>query len=200
MQVNTLVSNKGENLLGPILITPDVFEDDRGFFYESWNQNAFREILNSTNKVNLKDEEMIFVQDNHSLSKKGVLRGIHYQVEPYSQGKLVRCIRGEIFDVIIDLRKNLTSFGTWAGVYLNSQSKRQLWVPRSFGHAFLTMSSEAEVNYKTTNYWDRESEKSIRWNDPDLSIIWPEIENKVYLSEKDESAPLLKEISHKQLF
>ena len=149
---------------GPLLITPKIFQDERGFFYESWNQKSFNDILSKS---------ISFCQDNHSNSSKGVLRGMHYQTEPFSQGKLVRTTIGKIFDVFVDLRKNSPTFGEWAGVELDSIKKNQLWIPEGFAHGFLTLSDLAEVQYKTTNYWSKNHEKTILWNDSQINISWP---------------------------
>ena len=155
-------SNKGNYVDGVLLINPNVFEDERGYFYESWNKKNFNEITQAN-----------FLQDNHSSSFKGVLRGLHYQLNPYPQGKLVRCTLGRIFDVIVDLRINSNTYKEWIGIELNSINKLQLWIPKGFAHGFLTLSDIAEVQYKTTEYWFQEYEKTIIWNDPNLKIKWP---------------------------
>ena len=165
------------------IICPIIYEDNRGLFFESFNQKSFDKLIN--NNTN-------FVQDNHSMSEFNVLRGLHYQQEPFSQGKLVRVIKGEIFDVAVDIRKNSKNFKEWVGVKLSSQNKKQLWVPRGFAHGFLVLSEEAEVLYKTDNYYNKNSERSIIWNDPDLNIDWP-LKESPYLSEKDKNANLLNE-------
>ncbi len=161
------------------IIEPKVFGDERGFFYESYNQKAFEEALG---------RKLDFVQDNHSKSSKGVLRGIHYQIEQ-AQGKLVRVVSGEVFDVAVDLRKSSPTFGQWEGVTLSGDNKRQFWVPEGFGHAFLVLSDEAEFLYKTTTYYSPEHERSIIWNDRDLDIEWPlNQESEPNLSPKDQCA------------
>ncbi|MEQ1962911.1 dTDP-4-dehydrorhamnose 3,5-epimerase [Xenorhabdus khoisanae] len=157
-----------------LIIEPKVFEDERGFFYESFNQKQFEEAVGYP--VN-------FVQDNHSKSAKGVLRGLHYQEEPYAQGKLVRCVVGEVFDVAVDIRKDSSTFGKWAGVNLSAENKRQLWIPEGFAHGFLVLSETAEFSYKTTNYYHPESEACLIWNEPTIAIEWPI--NKIILSHKD---------------
>ena len=163
-----------------LLIEPDVFGDERGFFIESFNARRFRE---STGV------DAAFVQDNHSRSTRGVLRGIHYQlVRP--QGKLVRVSAGRVFDVVVDLRRSSPRFGHWLGVELSDRDHRQLWVPPGFGHAFLVLSESADFLYKTTEYWYREHERSLRWNDPRLAIDWP-IAGTPVLAAKDAAAPLL---------
>ncbi|MEX9851028.1 MULTISPECIES: dTDP-4-dehydrorhamnose 3,5-epimerase [Providencia] len=158
-----------------LIIEPKVFEDERGFFFESFNQKKFDEAVGY--HVN-------FVQDNHSKSVKGVLRGLHYQEEPYAQGKLVRCVVGEVFDVAVDIRKESPTFGKWVGVNLSAENKRQLWIPEGFAHGFLVLSEIAEFNYKTTNYYHTQSEKCIRWDDINLSIKWP-LYSAPICSEKD---------------
>ncbi len=161
------------------IIESKVFGDERGFFYESYNKKNFEEVLG---------RELNFVQDNHSKSSKGVLRGIHYQIKQ-AQGKLVRVVRGKVFDVAVDLRKSSSTFGQWEGVLLSSENKRQFWVPEGFGHAFLVLSDGAEFLYKTTDYYSPEHERSIIWNDQKLAIEWPLGDDlKPVLSEKDQVA------------
>lgn len=157
-----------------LLLEPRVFGDERGYFYESYNQRIFRDVTGL---------DVSFVQDNHSRSVKGVLRGLHYQVRQ-TQGKLVRCTLGEVFDVAVDLRKDSVTFGRWVGVHLSADNKRQLWVPAGFAHGFLVLSEIAEFLYKTTDYYAPEHERSILWNDPDLAIPWPLTEPPL-LAEKD---------------
>jgi dTDP-4-dehydrorhamnose 3,5-epimerase len=146
-----------------VVLEPKVFGDARGFFFESFNREQLESVLG---------RPLEFVQDNHSLSRKGVLRGLHYQL-PHPQGKLVRVVRGEVFDVAVDLRRPSRTFGRWVGVTLSAQNKRQLWLPEGFAHGFLVLSDEAEFLYKTTDYWHPESERCIRWDDPELGIAWP---------------------------
>ncbi|MBV2352175.1 dTDP-4-dehydrorhamnose 3,5-epimerase [Synechococcus sp. HK05] len=182
---------QGVTLEGPLLIKPKVFADERGFFFESWNDNIFRQILDQEGQVIPR-----FVQDNHSRSSQGVLRGLHYQLPPHPQGKLVRCVVGEIFDVAVDLRRQSPTFSQWVGVRLNASNQDQLWVPAGFAHGFLTLSDHAEVLYKTTDYWSRDCERSIRWDDPQIGIQWPSFvqnvsEMKPLLSQKDAQAPFL---------
>lgn len=164
MKITNLKTKENLEIIGPKLITPNLFEDERGFFFESWNKELFEKNINKGSH---------FVQDNHSKSKYGVLRGLHYQLEPYSQGKLVRCIKGEIFDVIIDLRKDSETFCRWSAVYLSEKNFKMLWIPSGFAHGFLTMSQYAEITYKTTDYWKKEFERSILWNDKKVGIKWP---------------------------
>jgi dTDP-4-dehydrorhamnose 3,5-epimerase len=147
-----------------ILFEPRTFGDDRGFFFESFNQRQFEETVGYP--VN-------FVQDNHSKSAKGVLRGLHYQMPPHAQGKLVRVVQGEVFDVAVDIRKSSLTFGKWVGATLSAENKQQLWVPPGFAHGFITLSETAEFLYKTSNYYAPESERAIIWNDLDLGIEWP---------------------------
>jgi dTDP-4-dehydrorhamnose 3,5-epimerase len=165
-----------------IIFEPTVFGDDRGFFLESFNQKLFEEA------TGLKRE---FVQDNHSKSSRGVLRGLHYQLPPMAQGKLVRVVQGEVFDVAVDIRKSSPTFGQWVGVHLSAENKRQLWIPEGFAHGFLTLSETAEFLYKTTNYYSPKDEGAIIWNDNDLKISWPEA-GEVLVSGKDQVAPAFK--------
>ncbi len=160
-----------------LIFEPKVFGDERGFFFESFNHKLFEEAVGYP---------VTFVQDNHSKSSKGVLRGLHYQLPPHAQGKLVRCVAGEVFDVAVDIRKSSPTFGQWVGVHLSAENKRQLWIPEGFAHGFVTLSESAEFLYKTTDYYHRESEGAISWNDPDISIEWP-VEG-VLLSDKDKTA------------
>ncbi|MCZ4294799.1 dTDP-4-dehydrorhamnose 3,5-epimerase [Vibrio sinaloensis] len=162
------------------IIEPSVFGDERGFFMETWQQKKFEELV--TGKTTQ------FVQDNHSKSKQGILRGLHYQTEN-TQGKLVRVISGEVFDVAVDVRKGSPTFGQWVGVYLSAENKRQLWVPEGFAHGFYVTSKEAEFVYKCTDYYNPVYEQSIKWNDSILCIEWPiQSENEVLVSEKDSRA------------
>lgn len=165
-----------------IIFEPKVFGDDRGFFFESFSQKIFAEA------TGLQRE---FVQDNHSKSSKGVLRGLHYQLAPMAQGKLVRVVQGEVFDVAVDIRKSSPTFGQWVGVHLSADNKRQLWIPEGFAHGFLTLSETAEFLYKTTNYYSPKDEGSIVWNDADLAITWPQV-GEVMVSGKDQIAPSFK--------
>lgn len=159
-----------------LILEPSVFSDERGYFFESFNQEKFEDAIGF--KVN-------FVQDNQSRSSKGVLRGLHYQVSPYAQAKLVRCIHGSIFDVAVDIRYDSPTFGKWVGATLTAENKKQLWVPSGFAHGFIAL-TDAEVLYKTDNYYHKESERSIIWNDSVLNIDWGTSD--VILSEKDKLA------------
>jgi len=156
------------------LIEPDVFEDERGFFYESFNQQKFNEAIG---------ENITFVQDNHSKSSKGVLRGLHYQEAPFAQGKLVRVVVGEVFDVAVDIRKDSLTYGQWVSEILSAENKKQLWIPEGFAHGFLTLSNQAEVVYKTTSFYNQESDRTIRFDDITINISWPRM--RYVLSEKD---------------
>lgn len=162
-----------------LIFEPKVFGDHRGFFYESFNQTVFEDAVGR--KIN-------FVQDNHSKSVKGVLRGLHFQLAPHAQGKLVRCVAGEVYDVAVDIRKDSATFGEWVGVHLSAENKRQLWLPEGFAHGFLVLSETAEFLYKTTDFYHPELESAISWNDADLAISWPDTD-KIQLSGKDQSAP-----------
>lgn len=166
------------------ILEPSVFGDERGFFMETWNQKQFEELV--TGKVTT------FVQDNHSKSKKGILRGLHYQTEN-TQGKLVRVVSGEVFDVAVDIRKGSPTFGQWVGEFLSAENKRQLWIPEGFAHGFYVISDEAEFVYKCTNYYNPESEVSIIWNDSDIRVMWP-IKTGPFLSLKDENGVKLSSV------
>lgn len=165
-------------LPGVLVLTPKCFVDDRGLFFESFNARSFRECTG---------EDLQFVQDNHSKSSRGVLRGLHYQVDK-PQGKLVRVIDGSVFDVSVDIRKGSPSFGQWFGVELTAENKKQLWVPAGFAHGFLVTSSSAQVLYKTTEFYSPEHERSIIWSDSALGITWPDIGTAPTLSPKDAKA------------
>jgi dTDP-4-dehydrorhamnose 3,5-epimerase len=160
------------------IIEPTVFEDERGFFFESFNHKKFEEAIG---------REVTFVQDNHSKSVEGVLRGLHYQLPPHAQEKLVRVVQGEVFDVAVDIRKSSSTFGQWVGETLSAENKKQLWIPEGFLHGFLTLSDTAEFLYKTNKYYVKESERCIRWDDEDVSIEWP-LSIKPLVSEKDSVA------------
>lgn len=163
------------NIPDVLVIEPKVFGDSRGFFFESFNQQAFNAAIG---------QDVQFVQDNHSRSAKGVLRGLHYQIQQ-PQGKLVRVVRGTVFDVAVDLRKSSSTLGQWVGIELSEDNHRQLWVPAGFAHGFVVLSESAEFLYKTTDYYAPEFERSIMWNDPDIGINWP-IDYEPQLSGKDQ--------------
>ena len=161
------------------IIEPAVFGDERGFFFESFNQAKFEAAIGYA--VN-------FVQDNHSRSVKGVLRGLHYQLPPHAQAKLVRCILGEVFDVVVDIRRSSSTFGQWVGIHLSAENKRQLWIPEGFAHGFLTLSESADFLYKTTGYYAPQSECAIMWSDEQIAIRWPVLDIEYQLSAKDKNA------------
>jgi len=165
-----------------LVIEPKVFGDARGYFFESFNRRAFGEAIGT---------DLDFVQDNVSRSIRGVLRGLHYQIEQ-AQGKLVRCIEGEVFDVAVDIRRSSARFGQWAGIALSAENKRAVWIPRGFAHGFLVVSPFAEIIYKTTDYYAPEHERAIAWDDPDLAIAWP-LEVAPTLSPKDRNGVRLRE-------
>ena len=172
---------------GPLLITPEFYKDNRGYFYEFWNKDEFNKLIS---------KEVFFVQDNISFSKKGVLRGLHYQINPYSQSKLISCKKGSIFDVAIDLRKNSNTFGKYCFEYLNEENKNQFWIPSGFAHGFIALSDNTEVHYKVEGLRNVQYERSLKWDDADLDIEWPTLKNKisqVILSDKDSCASSFKE-------
>lgn len=168
-----------------LIIEPTVYGDDRGFFFESFNQSKFEQAIG---------RKVSFVQDNHSKSAKNVLRGLHYQIQQ-PQGKLVRVVSGEVFDVAVDIRKSSPTFGKWVGEILSADNKKQLWVPEGFAHGFVVLSETAEFLYKTTDYYAPEFERSIAWNDSTLAIVWP-IQGIPTLSSKDQQAKLLASAEH----
>lgn len=179
MKIEKIISNKGNKFKGPLLIKPDLIIDERGVFFESWNKKLFDEAI---------DQEVNFVQDNESISFIGILRGLHYQVNPVSQGKLVRTTHGKIFDVLVDLRKNSDTFLDWFGTEINEDNNYQLWIPPGFAHGFLTLSDKARVSYKVTNYWSRKHERSLIWNENKIEIKWPLKKTLPLLSNKDKNA------------
>ncbi len=175
-----MVKVQTTHLSGVLIIEPTAYEDSRGFFFESFNEQRFAEAT---------DIQTQFVQDNHLLSHKNVLRGLHYQIQD-PQGKLSRVIKGEVFDVAVDLRKHSTTFGQWLGTILSADNRRQLWIPPGFAHGFVVLSDSAEFLYKTTTYWQPKYDRSIIWNDKDINIDWP-INELPILSEKDQQATAL---------
>ncbi len=185
MEIKNLSSNKGNILEGVYMIKPKVHKDRRGFFYESWNQSSFNDALG---------EKIIFMQDNHSSSNFGVLRGLHYQIEPKTQGKLVRCVSGKVFDVAVDIRKSSPTFREWTSIILNNSNKFMIWIPSGFAHGFLSLENDSEVVYKASGLWSKEHDRSLRWNDKNIDIRWPlnKINSKMpKLSENDSIAPFL---------
>ena len=169
---------------GLILLEPKVFCDSRGYLFESFNQKTFEEAIGLSPR---------FVQENHSKSIKGVLRGLHYQLPPKAQGKLVRVIHGEIFDAVVDIRKDSPTFGQWFGEMISADNKKQLWIPPGFAHGFLTLSETAEILYKATDFYAPECERCIAWNDPDIGIEWP-LQSQPITSERDQCGLLLENI------
>ena len=165
-----------------LLLEPRVFEDQRGFFYESYNQRAFDEAVG---------QPVTFVQDNHSRSVKGTLRGLHYQLPPHPQGKLVRVTLGEVFDVAVDIRRGSSTFGQWVGAMLSAENRQQLWVPPGFAHGFVVNSDVAEFQYKCTDFYAPACERSIRWDDADLGIDWP-LNGEPLISGKDAQAAIFR--------
>lgn len=158
-----------------LVIEPAVFGDARGAFFESWNRRAFAELVG---------REVDFVQDNHSISARGVLRGLHYQLDPHAQGKLVRVVAGEVFDVAVDLRRSSPTFGRWVGERLSAANRRMMWIPRGFAHGFLVLSDMAEFLYKTSDYYAPQQERTLLWNDPAVGVQWP-LEGEPTLKPKD---------------
>ena len=186
MQIKILKSKKENEINGPLILNPNIFSDNRGFFFESWNEKIFNDIVS---------REVTFVQDNHSLSFKGVLRGLHFQKGNNAQGKLIRVINGTILDIIVDLRSNSNTFKEWTSIVLSSKNRIQLWVPEGFAHGFITLTKTAEINYKITKFWNKESERTIIWNDNNLSINWRLEDLKIkspIVSEKDSRGKTLK--------
>ena len=184
----TFICDENSNLFcGPIILTPEIFFDNRGYFLEAWNKNNFASSI---------EPSVEFVQDNESFSRRGTIRGLHFQLNPYPQGKLVRVIKGEIYDVIVDLRKESKTFSKWAGIKLNSEQKNQLWIPHGFAHGFLTISEEAIVGYKVTNFWVKDLERTLCWNDKEINVNWPfkEHNNMPELSAKDNEGYSLKKL------
>jgi len=187
MDLIELQDKSGNTFDGPLVISPKIYNDSRGYFYETWNKRVFDEVVK--NNIN-------FVQDNQSFSTKNTIRGLHYQINPEAQGKYVRATTGEIFDVIVDLRENSSTFTKWTGVKLTSINKKQLWIPPGFAHGFLTLSSEAIVEYKVTALWNKELDRTLLWNDSTIAIEWPLTNKRISpkLSKKDLEAPKLKTI------
>jgi dTDP-4-dehydrorhamnose 3,5-epimerase len=169
-------------IAGLLVLEPKVFGDERGFFLESFNQQAFDAVVGGATH---------FVQDNHSRSSRGVLRGLHYQLAPHAQGKLVRVTQGTVFDVAVDIRRGSATFGQWVGMELSATNGRQLWLPPGMAHGFLVTSDSADFLYKASAYYAPEAERGIRWNDPAIGIDWPALDTAPQLSAKDAVAPLL---------
>jgi dTDP-4-dehydrorhamnose 3,5-epimerase len=169
-------------LAGVLVFEPKVFGDERGFFFESFNQRAFDAAVG---------HHVAFVQDNHSRSARGVLRGLHYQLDPHAQGKLVRVAQGSAFDVAVDVRRASPTFGRWIGVTLDARSQRQIWIPPGFAHGFVALEDDTHFLYKTTDYYAKDCERSIVWNDPAIGIVWPDLGMAPLLAAKDAAAPAL---------
>ena len=165
-----------------LIFEPRVFGDERGFFMESFNQRAFDAAVG---------RHVEFVQDNHSCSARGVLRGLHYQLPPHAQGKLVRVVRGSAFDVAVDIRRGSPSFGRWVGVTLDARDHKQMWIPPGFAHGFLALEDDTHFLYKTTDFYARECERSIVWSDPAIGIVWPDASRAPMVAAKDAAAPPL---------
>ena len=174
-------------LEGVLILEPKVFGDERGFFMESFNQRLFDEAVG---------RHVEFVQDNHSRSARGVLRGLHFQLPPHAQGKLVRVTQGSVFDVAVDMRKSSPTFGRWVGVELTGSNHRQFWIPPGFAHGFLVTSDSADFLYKTTDYYAPQAEGALRWDDPTVAVHWPLQGTTPLLSAKDAQAPLLADAKH----
>ena len=178
---------------GLLIIEPKVFSDERGWFMESFNEQKFAAALTERGLPVPK-----FVQDNHSMSKKGVLRGLHFQVSPHAQGKLVRVVQGKAWDVAVDIRPESKTYGQWVGVELSGENSKQFWIPEGFAHGFVALEDNTQFLYKTTNYYNKESEGAIIWNDPDLKIEWLISDiTKVLVSDKDKMAPKFNQIKFK---
>lgn len=176
-----------------VIIEPSVFEDDRGWFMESFNEQRFHaELLNLGLPL-----PRPFVQDNHSCSKKGVLRGLHYQLAPHAQGKLVRVTQGAVFDVVVDIRQGSATFGQWVGVELSAENHKALWIPEGFAHGFIALEDNTHFHYKTTDYYAKDCEAALRWDDPQLAIQWPSVEF-LNINQKDRQAPLFTKLSERQ--
>ena len=191
MKSEVIYSNKGNIIQGPLLLMPTIFKDKRGYFLESWNQKVVNKSLG---------KEVNFVQDNQSLSKKGVVRGMHFQISPYQQSKLVRCLYGSIFDVIVDIRKTSKTFGEWYGIELKAVDHFQLWIPSGFAHGFLSLIQDSVLLYKVDQFRYQNYERILNWNDAFIGINWPNINQSYNLSEKDKNAPNLSEINQDDLF
>ena len=185
MNIKKLKNNYGEYLDGPLIIYPNIYEDERGYFYESWNKRNYDNIF---------EREVEFVQDNQSCSNYGVFRGLHFQLNPFPQGKLVRVISGKVFDVIVDLRSKSKTYKSWSSLYLEKQSNIQLWIPEGFAHGFLTLKDQSILSYKTTSYWKKNLERSLNPFDKEIGIVFPElnlINSEPLMSFKDKNASLL---------
>lgn len=179
------------SLPGVLIVEPQVFADDRGWFMETFNEARWHAALNELGEPRPRP----FVQDNHSCSRAGVLRGLHYQLRPHAQGKLVRVVAGSAFDVAVDLRRGSSSFGRWFGAELTAENRRQMWIPEGFGHAFLALEDHTHFLYKTTDVYNKGCERAIRWDDPEIAITWPAVTGlkSPLVSDKDLHAPALRD-------
>ncbi len=192
MEKSYLKNSFNKLIKGPLVLMPNIYKDVRGLFFESWNEKSFNKLLGNNN--------IRFVQDNHSYSTFGVLRGLHFQINPKAQDKLVRVIQGKIFDVIVDLRRDSETYGTWSGIELSETNKKSLWVPKGFAHGFLSLSDQTQVIYKTSKFWHKDYERSLTWEDCELKIKWPinkESMNNLKLSEKDSKGFTLKDLENR---
>jgi dTDP-4-dehydrorhamnose 3,5-epimerase len=182
------------NIHGLLIIEPDIFEDNRGYFFESYNEEKLNEIFK---EIGL--NEVRFVQDNHIVSKRGVLRGLHFQKKPFEQGKLVRVVKGKVLDVVVDLRKDSETYRQWFSIELSAENKKMLWVPEGFAHGFLSLEDDTIFQYKVTNFYNKNADSGILWNDVEIGINW-DFEKyglkkeEVFISEKDEQLPVLREV------
>jgi dTDP-4-dehydrorhamnose 3,5-epimerase len=178
------------SLSGVLLIEPQVFADERGWFMETFNETRWHAALRELGEAIPRP----FVQDNHSCSRAGVLRGLHYQLKPHAQGKLVRVVKGAAFDVAVDLRRGSQSFGHWFGAELSAENRRQMWIPEGFGHGFLALEADTHFLYKTTDVYNKACERAIRWDDADIGIVWPTLRglSEPSVSDKDRQAPALR--------
>ena len=190
MEFKKLKCNNGKFFEGVYELNPPIFKDKRGYFYESFNQKKFTDIFG----------EIKFVQENHSFSSKNVFRGLHYQIRPYSQSKLVECISGKILDIVVDLRKSSPTFSMWGAIELSENKHNQLWIEKGFAHGFYTISDEAHLIYKVDNYWHQNSERSLIWNDSSIGIILPNNQENLIISEKDLNGKTISQLNAKELF
>jgi dTDP-4-dehydrorhamnose 3,5-epimerase len=190
------MKTKRTPLHGLLIIESKVFEDDRGWFTECFNEQRFYEGVANAGFT----PPPRFVQDNHSMSMQGVLRGLHYQLPPHAQGKLVRVVAGSAYDVAVDIRKSSPTFGKWFGLELSAANQLQMWIPTGFAHGFLALHDRTQLLYKTTDYWARECEAAIHWSDPSLDIAWPDLPVRFRLAEKDAQAPSLASIRSNRFF
>ena len=190
MEIEKIKTSEGKVLEGALILKPSIHIDSRGYFIESWNEKVFNDSV---------EQVVNFVLDTHSYSVSGVIRGLHYQLKPSDQGKLIRCTRGRIFDVLVDIRKNSSTFLQWAGVNLNCKDHNQVWIPYGFAHGFLTLSKESELLYKNTAFWSKENQRTISWKDKKIGITWPKLKDKYILSENDSKALEIDQILDKDL-